>query len=204
MASLGEDELGEFVRAMRGDPWAAGDILVDWFPPGDYPIGKAKNDLHAALDSRRRDIFKLLGEDVSVATMRQYRATALAWPHEIRISSATFAAHQQLRGRADRQDVIANYAKRSKREGSIKLNHRQVARFRSEDNPRPSPTKTQAQKVSQSLRRAAKRTVLGGRQTDRDDWWNTSVVTVAEKESLLREIERLAADIRKSITEGAA
>lgn len=191
--------LAEFVRLIRGDAWAAGDYLAERFSVDDYPVGTANNALYHDLDRFRAEISKTIGEDVATTTMRVYRATAVAWSDDIRISSATFQAHAAMRGRPDRVKVIANYVKRSKREGSIRLNHRQVARYRAEDNPRPSPVKSQTQRISGAIRRAAKRELLGGIVTDRTDFWNAQAISSIERESLLAIVESFAAEIRASL-----
>lgn len=199
MTKLDPDQLAELVREMKGDPWLAADHLAALFPDADYPAKNGvKNKLYADLDALRRDVSAQLGEELALNTLRVYRGTAIAWPADIRISAATFNAHAAMRGRADRADKIVAYAERAiKREGSVKLSYRQAARYRSEENPKRKPDKSQAQKVADAIRRAPRKLILGGIITDRDDWWNAKVVTDDERAMLLATLEAFADEVRK-------
>jgi hypothetical protein len=89
--------------------WDFADAIVHDVPPRMTPGGHAK-----ANDGSLQEL-KLLAEqlgragfDYSVSTLRQDRATSLAWPDETRVhKGATFAVHRELRGREDRTAVLA-------------------------------------------------------------------------------------------------
>lgn len=198
-AEIPAADLEAFVRAFRGEPWAAADWLAEHFPEADYPRTHASNQLHADLERCRRRIAQELGDELNTDTLRTYRATAIAWPDGVRTPSATFGAHEKLRGRRDRVEAMAQYVKRARREESTHLQRRHVLRYRAEERgPRPGPTKTLGELLAENVDRAcrAKLRSAAGVIVERADWWNTDRLTDADRAILADRFADLANAIR--------
>jgi len=97
-----------------GTPWAMADLLLETFPVDEW--GDAAHGTHTGLrvelddyeDELRRDF----GVELKAKTMREMRATAIAWPEAARAASAPYAVHRALRARSDRVGVLTKLVKR--------------------------------------------------------------------------------------------
>lgn len=190
------DDFAYFVRLAKGDPWAAGDFLVERFPETQYKAAKTNTALYSALERFAANAEQCTGERLAVSTLRQYRATALAYEHDKRLSSATWSAHAQLRGRPDRHEALERYVKRAEKAGRKMLTDKLVKLYRDEDKPPSQRTaRTWQEQVKAGVGNACKRIVLGGVKPADDEHWWTSVDKDTRRE-LAQTLEALAATIR--------
>lgn len=188
------DILKRIAELIDGDGWQLGDLLAEHFDADTYGDGaRANSGLYGEL--RRYEIalardFGLVGAG---STLRIARSTALAWPHDTRVSSVPFTVHKLVRG-ADRLDRMARYVKRAEREGST-LSKRMVARYRAEDSPTsPRPFDD---RMRRAITNGVRRELLGGIVTSRDDWWMVAQVSAEARDVAVRELRRLASAIAK-------
>jgi hypothetical protein len=87
---------------LNSDPWALGDALAEDIPqPALVSAGSPVNTgLHATLEEARKEMEDAGALTVAkkTATLREARATAIAWPPELRRPEiATFQAHKRFR-----------------------------------------------------------------------------------------------------------
>jgi hypothetical protein len=162
------DLVKALVALLDGDGWQMADLLVENFPVDEY--GETANgrntELYSALEATEDTLRREYGVELTVATMRRYRATAIAWPAVARATAASFAAHQKLCG-DDRFDRMARYLKRNK---DRPLSKRDVQRYRADDNP--TPVKPWDIRAKRRIESTVKSLLLGGIVTKREDWWN--------------------------------
>lgn len=196
-------ELESFARLAKGDPWAAGDYLVERFPEAKYPATntKAGAGLLRDLDHLSADLDRL-GHRLSTSTLRGYRSTALAWPSGRRLPEATFEAHRKVRGE-DRQEVLAGYVERAKREGALKLTERRVATYREAQRPRrarAAEAKTLGEDLADAVERSCRSRLrsAAGVIVDREDWWATDRLTDADRAALAKRLADLAQRIART------
>jgi hypothetical protein len=183
-----EKRLAELID---GDAWTMADYLAEAFPESEYPnLGKGRaTGLGKELREYELALKKHHGIEIAANTMRAYRATALLWPNDTRVSFAPFTVHRYLHG-PDRREEMAKRIRQAKAEGDDALSLRQLKRFRADEKPR------QAKSMREVLRRRLATTTRGvlleGINTDRDDWWNVRQVTPVQRAMASEELRRLA------------
>lgn len=164
------DVVKQLAELVDGDQWVVADLLVAEFPPEEW--GGADHGTNTGIYEALREyevaLAQQYGIEAKASTLRNKRATALAWPDAARTASAPYVVHEMLRGQ-DRQQKMASYLKRSK---GKPLTQSAVRRFRAEDNPPPMVT-WDAQ-LRRRLMATVKTALLGGRTTKRKDWWNAA------------------------------
>lgn len=167
------DLIKRLAELVDGDGWQVADLLVEEFPPEQYESGNGTNNaLYAALDDCEDELRTKYAVELKVSTMRRYRATALAWPADVRTSAASFVAHEAVRG-TDREAQMASYLKRNK---GLPLSKRHVKRYRSDDNPKPPVPWDIA--MRKSFDATARRYLLGGIiPTPGTDWWTVPQIS---------------------------
>ena len=90
----------ERVEAEAGNVrWHWGDLALEV-----APVGHDKSNTGSY--QRLREFAEAL--DISFESLRQYRTVAYKWPHGMRVPSQPWAVHQQIMGRSDREELIAN------------------------------------------------------------------------------------------------
>lgn len=89
-ASLSDEEFETWL-AQESQPWRIADALAERFPESEHPVSDAHSGLYAKLERYERDIYRDHGVRLSVSTMRQARATAIAWPRDTRVSRASLS-----------------------------------------------------------------------------------------------------------------
>lgn len=178
-----------------GDEWETGDLLVEAFPPDEYgELGdKTNTGLYRELQDYAWELEREHGIELKVSTMRIYRATALAWPDDTRVSSAPFIVHRLLLG-DDRLQRMERYRKKAKGQP---LTRRAVARYRAEDRPKRQAVPWEAQ-VARTIEAAAKRALLEGIVTKQPDWWNAEGITEAQREVVIAALRDLATRMRRT------
>lgn len=175
-----------------GDTWQIADLLVEAFPLDEYGNGgKARNGLHASLAKYEIALRDGYGVELKAVTMRTYRATAIAWPHAIRIACASFGAHQALRG-DDRVGRMQAYLKHN---GGNALSAKVVRRMNADNKPRRPMTSWEV-KVARRFESAARSLLLGAVVTKRDDWWRVDVITDEARNVVAHELRALADRIK--------
>lgn len=181
------DRLAELVDA---PPWEMADVLVDEFPEKDYPITTGtRSGLYEALDAYEDALRKERGIILKASTMRNYRATALAWPGALRSAPAPFEAYKRLRGK-NGQVLMERYLKRNK---GRPLSVKDVARYRSDDKG-PSVVLTPEERFEQRLRSTVRSALLGGVKPA-GDWWKSPQITTDVREMAVEVLHRLANDL---------
>jgi hypothetical protein len=185
-----------FAKLFAGDRWAAADLLAEHFPPEEYPQDKSNSGLHKELERFSADLARHTGTDAKVVALRQYRSTALAWPHDVRTSCATFDVHLRLLGRDDREEVIAKVVRYAQRNGAEIAAKRHFDAYRAQNQTSLKPGKPLAERLDSAIRRAAKKTLLPATVVDRSDWWTASVMTDTERATLADVLERFAREVR--------
>lgn len=190
-------QLEHFAHLVKGDPWAAADYLAERFPVERYPRSVAAHTgLHVQLEHLAADLEHWYDVKLKAATLRVYRATALAWPHEDRSSSATYRAHELLRGKADRREQLDRYVKRAaEREHAPVLGERHLRRYLAEGRP---ARQVEPPQLLDALDKAARRFLRAERGviTTRPDWWNVDRLSDADRAELADWLEATAKDIR--------
>lgn len=164
------DLVKQLAELVDGDQWVIADLLAEEFPPeewGDASTG-TRTGVREALREYEIALAQERGIELSAATMRTLRATAIKWPGETRVSPASFTVYRSLLGE-DRFKRMASYQKRNK---GKPLSTRVVKRFRSEDNPPPMVTWDAL--LRRRLMATVKTALLAGRTTKRKDWWNAA------------------------------
>jgi hypothetical protein len=122
---------------IEGAQWELADALVEDVPPSDtrvsldsVPRGGRDGSLEALgllAEQMRRE-----GLDYSLSALRQYRATAIAWPDDTRVHhGAGFTVHRELRGREDRAAIL----RRLMEEHGGRVTQKQVRTWKQEQNP---------------------------------------------------------------------
>lgn len=190
--AIDRDFLKRLAELTDGDEWAKADLLVEEFPPDEFgDHGEhANTGLHAELDAYETAMAEEYGIEVKASTMRNWRATSLAWPDATRVASASFEAHRMLLG-DDRADRMARYLRLNK---GKPLSRRHVARYRSEESPAKAGIPWEAQ-VARAVNSLAKRLLLGNVKTDRDDWWNAKAATKTRRNTVVAVLRSVAASI---------
>ena len=186
------DLVKRIAELVNDDQWLLGDLLVEEFPPeefGDADRAGGKSDLYAELEEYSFAVLEEYGIALATSTLRQKRATALAWPSDERSSLAPFEAHAKLRG-PDRFERMDRYLKMNR---GKPLTWRAVTRFIAEENPRPTQVKPWEQQVYDRIERAAKATLLEGTITKRPDWWTLSTDT--RRDIVIKALRSLASAI---------
>lgn len=187
MVEVKPDLVKRLAELIDGDGWQVADLLVEEFPPEVFGDGSSKKNsgLHQALEVYEDALRKQYGVVLRASTMRNYRSTAISWPHATRVACASFRAHGRLRGKEGRE-LMERYVRRN---DGRPLSDRDVARFRADDNPKPS--KPWEQRANQRLRSTVKSLLLGGVTTKRDDWWNAHGVA-ASRDAVVQMLRDLA------------
>jgi hypothetical protein len=189
---INPDVAKHIVELVDGDSWQLADYLAETFPANEWgDPSSARNGLHAELERYQHAIKRTFGTEIKAATMRTYRATALAWSRDERSSRASFNVHYRLRG-PDHVAQLAKYIGLAEREGSA-LSAHMLARYKSDENPKTP--RSYEQRLRSAITNAVRREMLGGVTTKRDDWWN--VVTDIERSTAVRELRRFASEIAK-------
>ena len=138
------------------------------------------------------------GAIITGSTLRIYRATALAWPHDTRVSSAAFGVHLRMRG-PDRQAEMSKRLRQAKAEKRA-LSIRMLTRYRADENPLPG--RPYDDRVRRAVTNAVRREMLGGVSTKRPDWWMADVVVQGSRDVAVRELRRLADSIEAGAIRG--
>jgi hypothetical protein len=125
----------EGAKQMELATWDFADAIVADVPPekGDTRVSPS------GVKDGSRQACKLLAEslsragfDYSASSLRQYRATALAWPEDTRIhEGAGFTVHRELRGQ---DDPPATLARLMKQHGG-RVTQKQVRNWKREQQP---------------------------------------------------------------------
>jgi len=189
MGEVNADLVKRLAELVDGDQWVMADLLVEAFPPDEWGDAKTSvnTGIRSALDEYEHVLYAEHGVDLKASTMRSYRATALAWPGEIRISAASFHAHRAITGE-DRQERMERYLKRN---GGKALSYRMIRRYRGEEKPAKAPLPWE-QQVRRRIESAARKALLEGIVTDRLDWWNTPAVTDMQRTVVINALHALA------------
>lgn len=90
----------QLAELVDGDSWVIADLLAEEFPPDEWGEAEhgTKTGLYEALREYEIALAQEHGVEMKASTLRISRATALAWPDELRRSSASFQVHKMLRG----------------------------------------------------------------------------------------------------------
>ena len=172
-----------------GDDWALADLLAEEFPAEEWgdPSSKRNSGLYAALHSYAVKIRDTWGVELSEPSMRNHRATALAWPHARRSASASYDAHRAIRS-PDRFEKMDRYLAHN---GGRGLSAKDVTRMNADNRPRPPLTPWET-KVARRFESTARSLMLGAVKTDRPDWWNADVVNDESRATVARALHDLA------------
>jgi hypothetical protein len=175
-----------------GDAWSIADYLVEQFPIDEYGDAEhgTNTGLRLALDRYQGALYEQYGVELRSSTMRGYRATALRWPEAERSASASFGAHDRLRG-PDRFDRMRRYLRAN---GGHALSARTVRRMRADESPGKPPLVFE-ERMRLAIERAVRRVLLEGIVTDRDDWWNVRGVSADMRTTAVQKLRALAGQI---------
>lgn len=193
--STNRELVKRLAELVDGDTWVVADLLAEVFPVEDYPLqAHARNNLHAELVNYEEALRRDHGVILAATTMRIYRATAIAWPDEVRTSSASFQAHEKLRG-PDRFGKMEQYLRKNKGRA---LSKRDVMRYRADEKP-AKPMKPFPVRARRRLESTAKSLLVGGgRNIKREDWWNSEHVSAEQKQQLIKEMRSLASEMNRA------
>ena len=177
-----------------GDQWEVADLLLETYPAEQYGDGAngVRSELFAALSDEEDELRREYGVILSITTMRIQRATAIAWPGDVRTSAASFGAHQMLRG-PDRFDRMARYVKRN---GGRALSERNVRNYRAEDRPtKPPPPWDVA--MSAALEKTARHYLLPGNIiiAKGSDWTLAVTIDADARAAVVAALRKLATRI---------
>jgi hypothetical protein len=190
MVEVDHDLVKRLAELVDGDGWEIADLLVEKFSVEQYGDGgKANSELYEALDAAEDALRKEHGVELKVSTLRQHRATAIAWPHDARSSSASYVAHQRLRGK-DRYDLMQRYLKRNQ---GRPLSKRDVQRYRADDKG-PGLVLTPEERFEKRVRSTVKSALLGAIKPE-GDWWKSSSISTEDREMAVSVLHQLANDL---------
>lgn len=186
------DLIKRLAELVDGDGWEIADLLAEQFPASEFGEGsKANSALYNALDECEDALRQEHGIlELKVSTMRNYRATSIAWPHAERSACAPFLVHTLVRG-PDREAQMASYLRRNK---GLPLSVRHVRRYRSDDNPK-TPRSWDAA-MRKAIESAAKRHLLAGIIPEPGtDWWKASTITDEARDAVIAALRDLTNEI---------
>ena len=190
-ASLSDEEFETWL-VQESQPWRIADALAERFPESEHPVSDAHSGLYAKLERYERDIYRDHGVRLSVSTMRQARATAIAWPRDTRVSRASFKVHAQIRGE-DRAKEMAKRLKQAERENRA-LSAEMLVRLRADERGTMN-TKTDRDRLRSRLASAVKTVLAEGiikSSLPDPDWWNGKSITADRRALAVEELRRLA------------
>lgn len=195
MTEVRKDLVKRLAELADGDKWVTADLLVDEFPPEVYGGGGTDNEktgLRDELADYEHALVVDYGIELKASTLRNYRATALAWPAAKRVAAAPFVVYSLLRG-VDREERLNRYVKKN---GGRPLTTRAVARYRSEEPGKGGkPPRPWEDVLRDRVERTVRKILLDGTITKRDDWWNTKGVPKDRKRALIAAMRDIAAQI---------
>lgn len=181
-----------------GTPWEMADLLAEAFPADEWgEAGSARTALYSALASYEVVLRDEYGVELKASTMRNNRATALAWPRASREARASFRAHYMLRG-SDRHSRMQRYLGHN---GGRALSAKDVQRMRADDKPKSAPTPWET-KVANRLESTVRSLLVGavippkGVKPEDWHWWRASVVTDESRNTVARALHVLAERIK--------
>jgi len=99
----------EGAKQMESAAWEFADALVEDVPERELGETRVSRNRDGSQQELRllAETLGRAGFDYSVGSLRQYRATSLAWPEPTRIhEGAGFTVHRELRGREDRVVIL--------------------------------------------------------------------------------------------------
>lgn len=189
------DVVKRLAELVDGDAWALADYLVEQFPEETFghPSEEARTGLRAALARYQGVLYNEYGVDLTANTMRIYRATALRWPGDTRVSPASFQSHKLLRG-DDRFDRMRRYVRANRGQA---LSARTVSRMRADEAP-GRPARSLDEQMRAGIARAVRRVLLAGIVTKQDDWWRAATVNADMRATAVRELRALAGRIEEA------
>lgn len=127
----------EGAKQMELASWDFADALVEDVPASDTRVSLGgssrggRDESHQALRLLAEHLTRA-GFDYSVNSLRQYRATALAWPADTRVhEGAGFTVHRELRGQEDPPAVLAKLM----RQHGGRVTQKQVRTWKREQQP---------------------------------------------------------------------
>lgn len=192
MNGVDPDIIKRLADLADGDNWAMGDLLAEVFPPGEY--GDADHGANSGLIRQLAAYHSALlvdhGIDLAVNTMRLYRATAIKWPDDTRVSSASFSAHRLLKG-DDRFGRMARYIDLARRENRA-LSASMVKRYRDDEKPRH--VRTMQELLRRRIETAVKGVLAAGlvKSSLPERWWEASRITPPQRAIAVAELRALA------------
>lgn len=172
MAEVNSALLKRIAELIDGDQWELADLLVDEFPPelyGDAENKGTNTGLYDELEDYSHELILQYGIERKASTLRNVRATGLAWPRALRSARAPFDVHKMLRG-PNRLNDMNRYLRKNQ---DRPLTSRTVARYRAADKG-TKPPMPWALTAERRIHSTVKSLLLrGGIITKRKDWWNT-------------------------------
>jgi hypothetical protein len=109
-AEAGSGDVIEAVRHVETAQWEFADALLATHPITTGAASGVKDGSYDALGITRDMLAHETGVLLSVAHLREVRATAYAWPAADRSAAGPFTVHQKLRGSDDRIAILAKLA----------------------------------------------------------------------------------------------
>jgi hypothetical protein len=184
--------LKRLAELLDGDAWQRADLMVEKFPADQFGDAEDKDNtgLYAELELYATELGREYGIEAKASTMRQWRATALKWPDDMRVSSASYEAHKALRG-PDRFELMRTYLRKNK---GRPLSGRAVTRYRAEDAPAKSLPPWE-ERVRRRIESTAKSLVLGNVIVKREDWWTAKAASPYRRETVAAALRAVAREI---------
>jgi hypothetical protein len=189
----------EFVKRLvelaDGDSWDLADLLVDQFPVEEYGAAdRGRNSgLYEELRRFELELTREHGIELKANTMRLYRTTAIAWPDDTRVSSASFSVHRVMSG-PNRHAEMKLRLRQAEKEGRA-LSKTLLRRFRADD--KPAKVKPFEEYLRSAIVATVRRMLLGGIVTKREDWWMVPQVNDEARALVVRELRALANAINR-------
>jgi hypothetical protein len=189
----------EFVKRLvelaDGDSWELADLLVDQFSVEEFGAAShgRKSGLYDELRRFELELTREHGIELKANTMRLYRATAIAWPDDTRVSSASFSVHRVMTG-SNRTAEMKLRLRQAEKEGRA-LSQTLLRRFRADD--RPAKIKPFEEYFRRAIAATVRRMLLGGIVTKREDWWMVPQVNDEARALVVRELRALASKINR-------